>query len=110
MTPLAVEGSSDPMPWSPIIILSVTLVGSGVLLAWIGNQARLGRLERNTWAGIRTATTMSSDEAWQAAHLAAGWLMVVAGAVSVLGGLALLSRPSNRDGVLVVMGTVGIMQ
>jgi uncharacterized membrane protein len=39
----------------------------------VGVLAATGKLPRNPIIGDRTMTTMSSDEAWKAAHRAAAW-------------------------------------
>jgi uncharacterized membrane protein len=42
-----------------------------VLLIPLLSRAATGRLERNQWVGIRTPSTMRSDQAWVAGHRAA---------------------------------------
>jgi hypothetical protein len=39
-----------------------------IAVAW---RAANGRLKRNQWTGIRTPSTMRSDQAWVAGHRAA---------------------------------------
>lgn len=95
-------GAGDPMPWVAVLVLGGVLLLSGLLLIVAGRRAAVGRLPRNWIVGIRTTRTMASDEAWQAAHLAAAGSFSVAGYVAVMGGLALLTRPSNGVGLAVV--------
>lgn len=72
------------------IIVAVVMAAGGVLLIWQGWAAASGRLKRNAVAGIRTASTMASDEAWLAAHRRAKTPTVVAGAVSIAAALVVL--------------------
>ena len=100
---------SGLMPWSAIAVLTPTLVAAGLLLMWIGRKASTGTLQRNWVAGIRTTTTLASDEAWMAAHVAGGPAMTWAGVASVLAGLALLVRPSDAVGLVIVLAGTGVM-
>ncbi|MFS0866767.1 SdpI family protein [Microbacterium sp. 179-B 1A2 NHS] len=91
--------------WVARIILSVAMVGSGILLIWLANAAASGRLKRNHLAGIRIPSTLASDEAWLAAHVRARRSTISAGVVSLgSGALALLPLPMPviTVGVLVV--------
>ncbi|MEV7228117.1 MULTISPECIES: SdpI family protein [Polymorphospora] len=72
------------------VIVAVVMTVSGAVIIWAARATASGRLGRNEITGIRTASTLSSDEAWLAAHRAArsvteagGW-SVVAAAVAVL--------------------------
>jgi uncharacterized membrane protein len=60
---------------------------SGLLIMWFGDRAAAGRFPRNKWAGIRTPSTMKSDEAWEVAHEVGGPWMSRAGLLSATGGL-----------------------
>lgn len=66
------------------VVIVVAMGGAGLLMLWMAGAAASGRLKRNQFAGIRLAVTMSSDEAWLAAHRAAkrptrigGWCAIV---------------------------------
>ena len=66
-------------------------MGSGGLLVWMAGAAASGRLGRNSIAGIRLASTMSSDEAWLVAHQrakrptqSAGWAAIASSLPAVL--------------------------
>lgn len=100
---------SDPMPWASAALLAVTMFGSGLFLIWIGGKSAAGTLKRNWFVGIRTRTTLASDEAWRAAHMAGATATTWAGVASVVSGLALLARPSNTIGLVVVFVGLAIM-
>lgn len=76
--------------WADVVLLLV-LAGAGLLLVWCARATADGRIDRNQVAGIRTATTLASDEAWRTAHRAArplseaaGWVLVAAAPVLFL--------------------------
>ncbi|UFU02053.1 SdpI family protein [Ruania suaedae] len=67
------------------------LVAAGVAIVVVARRAAQGRIGRNQIAGIRTAATLASDEAWLAAHRAGeplmrlgGWLCALTGAVTAV--------------------------
>lgn len=99
--------------WIARTILFVAMVGAGSLLIWTANAAASGRLKRNQLAGIRTPSTMASEEAWSAAHVRARSATVWAGAVSALGGVFALvpvAMPVVVVAVLVAaVGTLGLV-
>lgn len=67
------------------------LVFGGVLIWALTTQAADGKLDSNPVAGIRTAATMTSPEAWTAGHRAAlPWARRL-GIFGVLAGLLLLA-------------------
>ena len=72
------------------VFIAVMLGASGFVVIWVARVTASGRMGRNGWAGIRTPSTMASDEAWLAAHRAgrrmtelAGWSLVAAGLASL---------------------------
>jgi len=102
-------GAAEPMSWSTIWILFACLVGGGGIVAWVGWRSATGRLGRNWLVGIRIPATLESDEAWEAAHRAAGYLLTVGGVVPILVGLFLLTGPDNGVGLAVVLGALAWM-
>lgn len=72
------------------LVLLLVMVGAGVMVIWTARAAASGRLRRNMLVGIRTATTLASDEAWLAAHRRAERSTVAAGVSSVIAGLLVL--------------------
>jgi uncharacterized membrane protein len=71
--------------WAFIPILTT------VLISVLGSRAANGRLARNQWVGIRTPSTMKSDQAWMAGHRAALRLAPLFGVVTVVICVALLA-------------------
>ncbi|MFC5285550.1 SdpI family protein [Actinokineospora guangxiensis] len=69
-------------------LLPLVPLVAGIALLAIGTLALTGRLPRNRFAGVRTAATLRSDEAFRVGNKVAGLPTVVAGAVGILGALA----------------------
>lgn len=53
----------------------------------VGVAGVIGRLQPDSWAGIRTSATLHSDTAWNRAHQIAGPGLICAGVVALLGGI-----------------------
>ncbi|MEV6846891.1 SdpI family protein [Actinoplanes sp. NPDC051411] len=91
---------------------AVVVIVAGALVALTGLLGSIGRLPRNRLAGVRTAATMRSDEAFVAGNRAAGPPIVLGGLVAVAGGVAVLfgaGKPAIIPGVviMVVLALVG---
>jgi len=71
----------------PVIMGALVPALTGVLFIAIG--AALGKVKSNYFFGIRTPWTLSSELSWQKTHRLGGWLFVAAGALIVVGALAL---------------------
>jgi uncharacterized membrane protein len=69
----------------PISINAFALVSVGLLLIVTGNL--LGKVRRNGVLGVRTPWTLADDEVWLRSNRFGGRLMLLAGAILVLGGL-----------------------
>ena len=52
-------------------IAAVSQIVITIVLITVSWRAANGRLRRNPWTGIRTPSTMRSDQAWVAGHRAA---------------------------------------
>lgn len=75
------------MGWGTTWMLTVIWLAAGGALLYVGLAGLRRRLPRQRWVGIRLPVTMRSEQAWAAAHLAAGTALVGAGVVAVLAGV-----------------------
>ncbi|HET9139707.1 SdpI family protein [Actinophytocola sp.] len=76
-------------------VLLLLPVLTGLLVAVVGLRATRQRLPRNRFAGVRTAASMRSDEAFRLANRVAGPPTMVAGLVGVVAGTAALLLPGT---------------
>jgi len=92
------------------IILGVVMVVSGVLLVWSARAAADGRIRRNQIVGIRTVSTLESDEAWIAAHRRARGVTQWAGIAAIVSGLgAALPVPMGVVVAGVIVGCLAML-
>lgn len=70
---------------------------AGVIVVALGRMAATGRLPRNVLAGIRIPSTMRSDEAWHAGHLAAASALTVSGLGPIAAALVVGAKRPGRD-------------
>lgn len=87
------------------VLLWLTFTIAGAAVVWASRAAASGRLKRNPYAGIRTPSTMVSDEAWTTAHRAGSRTMQIGGYCSILTGFSALAPLSETW--LTVLGSVG---
>jgi len=90
------------------LLLPTLIAMAMVAIGWLG-AAR--RFPYRHWAGLRTPATLSSPEAWQAAHLnAAPWML--AGGVGGLVVCAMLAQVEggalHSDATRIAMGVDGL--
>jgi hypothetical protein len=106
---------TDPRPGSPTLVavplslrlvLGSLLVLAGVALLAVAVLAARGRLRRNAWVGVRTATTLRSQQSFAVGNSAAAVPAGAAGAVAVAGGAVLLAGPGGALGWVVLAVTV----
>lgn len=82
---------------------AIVLVVAGIAVATVGVLGRIGRLPRNRLAGVRTAATLRSDEAFAVGNRAAAPATVLGGAAGIAGGVAgALLTPPDRAGCILV--------
>ncbi|NNL48040.1 MAG: SdpI family protein [Acidimicrobiia bacterium] len=89
-----------------MLVASFTLVVAGLAIYRVGVKSADGTLPPQTTMGLRTRTTLSSDEAWYAAQRASADLVKASGVLSVIGGL--VSIPVYDQDALaatIVLGT-----
>ena len=89
-------------------IAAVALIVGGIVLVAAGAMGRAGRLSRQSWAGLRTKTTMASDEAWYAAHAAGATWVMVGGVLMATGGVVTLFTESEDTAAYVALVTVAV--
>lgn len=92
-----------------VFVVALIPVVLGVLVGWGGFLGLREKLPRDRGAGVRTAATLRSDEAFRVANKVAGLPTIAAGAVGVLSGAAGLVMP-NAVGVIIaaVVGLIGM--
>ena len=95
------------------LVLFITTLGS-LLVTVVALLGLLGKLPPNTFAGIRTSYTRSSEEAWYRAHREAAPVMIFGGVAATAAGLAFLPfalAGEVEDGVMlaVVIAQVAIL-
>jgi hypothetical protein len=110
---LPVRATVDPSPelrhdvgvklW---MVLWPILGAVSACVIWVARANAQGRLGRDRSIGIRTAATMSSDQAWIAAHIEAEPWISWAGLAGLVGALVLLFL-RTRDTLSVVLVAAG---
>ena len=120
---LAEEPTSWGLAITIVVLMAAVMVAGGLVVVGVTKRTTDGRTGRNPIAGIRTAATLSSDEAWDAGQAAGrrmtligGWVGVIAGAASLpiaaMSGLAGLSPDLVVAVALIVstgIGTAGML-
>lgn len=90
-----------------MIVGGVILALAGLVVIGVAIRGWQGRLARNYVAGVRTRSTMRSDEAFQTANRVAAPFGVAGGAVMVAGGAVGAALPI-RVGGLTELAAVGV--
>ena len=72
---------------------AIILVLAGLLIMWIAVRSWQGRLSRNFAAGVRTPSTMRSDEAFLTANKVAAPFTLIGGLLFVVTGLVAAAVP-----------------
>jgi uncharacterized membrane protein len=91
------------------LVLGVLFLVTGAALVAIAALGARSRLDRNRWAGIRTAHTLESRAAWVSAHRVAAAPLGAAGAVCVVAGIVLVTGPAVVGWVVAGVGLVGTL-
>ena len=100
---------ADQAPLAVAFLLGPAMIAAGGLIAWLALQGWRGDLRRNRLAGIRTPTTLASDEAWAVAHRTAGPWMALGSLGAIIPGIVLLFRPSNGTATSLIMIGLAVM-
>jgi uncharacterized membrane protein len=89
-----------------VIGVGIIAIAAGIVLAWVAFAGWRGRLSRGRAVGVRTPSTMRSDEAFAAANKAAAPLGVAGGIVIALGGVLAMAVPKRFFGVPLFAGVL----
>lgn len=93
------------------VATGLALIIAGVAIFWSARKAASGNLERNWAMGLRTRKLMASDEAWEQGHRAASPTLMLAAAVSVAAGIAVV--PQKDDGtagtIITLLGALAML-
>lgn len=89
--------------------LGLSLVMVGALLWWLAQVGQTGKLPRNGVVGIRTASTMQSDAAWEAGHRAAAPAVRYLALAQMLGGVLTLALGWFAQSPLTIPLGIGIL-
>jgi len=91
-----------------ILAAAVMAIGGSFMVA-AGRAGERGMLSPNAWVGIRTRATTASNEAWYAAHEAAGRWISIGGWIIAIGGIiVLLLRPGDTDAARIALLAAGL--
>lgn len=103
---------TEPAPLVLRVILLVVLLALGVAQGWIGARGLRGTLPRGRGAGVRTAASMRSNEAFTLANRVAGMPVMLGGLIAAFGGVLQFFLPDTTGTVVVAViaaaGMVGI--
>ncbi len=89
-----------------MIFPAMVCMVAGLVVIWLAVRIWQERLPMNLFAGVRTTSTMRSEEAFRVANKAAAPLTGVGGAVMAAGGLAAALVPKFMAGVPLFGGVV----
>jgi uncharacterized membrane protein len=89
-----------------MLIPAIIEILAGLLCLWLANAMWHERLPRNGIAGVRTASTMRSDEAFRVANKAAAPLTAVGAAVLIIGGALAAAVPQRYIGIPTFAGVL----
>ena len=104
----------------PMLLVGGILLATGVFVVITAHRLADGRIAKNRIIGIRTRTTLSSDEAWAAAHQAGapnlvrcGWASALTGPAAVGIGVAVGAGDADRAlaawGIALGVGIVALL-
>lgn len=103
-------GYAGDVPETARLIVAAVLMAAGAALIVVATLAARSRLPRNRFAGVRTAATLRSDEAFLLANRVAAAPLGAAGVVALAGGTAaLVAGPGATSWVLVALTGAGVL-
>jgi uncharacterized membrane protein len=84
----------------------VVIVLAGLLIVWLAIRSWQGRLSRNYVAGVRTRSTMRSDEAFRIANKAAAPFSLVGGLLFIVTGVVAAIVSASTATAVLLTGVV----
>lgn len=90
-----------------MFVIALVPIVLGVLVGWGGFLGLREKLTRDRGAGVRSAATMRSEDAFRLGNKVAGLPTLAGGAIAVLAGAAGLAMPSTAG--LIVAAVVGVL-
>lgn len=99
----------ETMTTGEAMLVGVVLVGSAILLFEVGRRSVAGTLRRNWVVGIRVESTMASDDAWETAHKAGGWLLQMSAIGPLVAGLVTFFRPTGEIAAFTILAGLAWM-
>jgi uncharacterized membrane protein len=85
---------------------AIVLVLAGLVVVWLAIRSWQGRLSRNYVAGVRTPSTMRSDEAFRIANKVAAPFSLVGGLLFVVTGVVAAIVPVRAATAVLSAGVV----
>ncbi len=85
---------------------AIAIMLAGLLIIWLAIRSWQGRLTRNYVAGVRTPSTMRSDEAFRIANKAAAPFSLVGGLLFVVTGVVSAVVPLHTASTVLLTGVV----
>lgn len=85
---------------------AIAIMLAGLLIIWLAIRSWQGRLTRNYVAGVRTPSTMRSDEAFRIANKAAAPFSLVGGLLFVVTGVVSAVVPLHTASAVLLTGVV----
>ncbi|KZB84920.1 SdpI family protein [Amycolatopsis regifaucium] len=93
-----------------MFVIALVPIVLGVLVGWGGFLGLREKLPRDRGAGVRTAATMRSEDAFRLGNKVAGLPTLAGGVIAVLAGAAALVMPTTFGLLLAsVVGMVGMI-
>jgi uncharacterized membrane protein len=92
---------------SPMLVPGIIEIVAGLGLVWLAVVSWQERLPRNGIAGVRTPSTMRSDEAFRTANKVAAPLTGAAGVVMAAGGVVATVVPESAVAAPLLAGALG---
>ena len=91
---------------APVFLVGAIVIAAGCVLVWVAVVSWQGRLDRGRPVGVRTPSTMRSDEAFAVANKAAAPYAGAGGGVMILGAALAMVVPKHEFGLPLFSGVL----